>query len=187
MTAYGELYDKNFLNQFNEHCRNAIKSLQLKDDFFIDVKKIIKLCGIQIEYDVIDDSGEFDSESNKILVNSLEPDTRQRFTLAHELGHFVLNHQGVNHRSDDSSVYSDEQLRVNEIAANQFAAELIMPKNLVRKCLIQTMKDLNYDLKQTFDESDLENIYEDMAQKMKVSKQALKYRLNNLKVFKYVG
>ena len=103
-----------FLNQFNEQCRNAIKSLQLKDDFFIDVKKIIELCGIQIERDVIDGSGEFDSESNKILVNLLEPVTRQRFTLAHELGHFVLNHQGVNHRSDDSSVYSDEQLRANE-------------------------------------------------------------------------
>ena len=84
-------------------------------------------------------------------------------------------------------MYSNEQSRLNEIAANQFAAELIMPKELVRKCLIQTMKDLNYDLKQTFDESDLEYIYEDMAQKMNVSKQALKYRLNNLKVFKYVG
>lgn len=187
MTAYGDLYDKKFLNQFNENCKNAIKSLQLKKDFVIDVEKIIELCGIQIDYDIIDESGKFDSEANKILVNSLEPDTRQRFTLAHELGHFVLNHQGVNHRSDNSSVYSNEQSRLNEIAANQFAAELIMPKELVRKCLIQTMKDLNYDLKQTFDESDLEYIYEDMAQKMNVSKQALKYRLNNLKVFKYVG
>lgn len=187
MTAYGELYDKNFLNKFDEQCRNDIKSLELKDDFTIDVAEIIRLCGIQIEYDIIDKSGIFDSTSNKILVNKLEPVTRQRFTLAHELGHFVLNHQGVNHRSDDSSIYSDEQLKNNEIAANQFAAELIMPKKLIKKCLLQTMKDLNYDLNQLFDESDLENIYDDMVQKMGVSRQALKYRLNNLKVFNYAG
>jgi len=63
----------------------------------------------------------------KILINSDAPETRQRFTLAHEIGHIVIPwHTGtiVSHveSPDDDFAYS-----IMETEANRFAAELLMP------------------------------------------------------------
>ena len=56
-----------------------------------------------------------------IGVNKNHPKTRQRFTIAHELGHFLLGH--------GSGMYNDGvvQNRNKERNANHFAAELLMP------------------------------------------------------------
>ncbi|ORA75454.1 hypothetical protein BST25_05920 [Mycobacterium heidelbergense] len=72
-----------------------------------------------------------------IGINRKTSPKRQRFTIAHELGHWRL-HEGkplivdqsvmVNKRNDVSSQASDLQ----EIQANQFAAALLMPESLVR-------------------------------------------------------
>jgi len=67
-----------------------------------------------------------------IYINPSDNPQRQRFTIAHEIGHIVL-HQRTNHEhhrvSDDMidtelNIYSDD---VEEIEANRFAAMLLMP------------------------------------------------------------
>jgi Zn-dependent peptidase ImmA (M78 family) len=73
-----------------------------------------------------------------IGINSRNSPRRQRFTIAHELGHYCL-HDGkplivdqsvmVNKRNDVSSQATDQE----EIEANQFAASLIMPELWVRR------------------------------------------------------
>lgn len=75
-------------------------------------------------YDV---SGIIDYENNSIYVNEFDSPTRQRFTIAHELGHLALHeNQGsiVDFRKEifDFNI-SDER----EVEANSFAAELLMP------------------------------------------------------------
>src|SRR6185437_5381714 len=75
-----------------------------------------------------------------IGVNSTNPKVRQRFTIGHELGHLTL-HQGqhlilerlvrLNFRDATSSTASDQE----EIEANQFAAELLMPRVLLQKAI----------------------------------------------------
>lgn len=70
-----------------------------------------------------------------IAINAGDSQRRQRFTVAHELGHLVLNHKGdlfvdhtiLNRRDSRSSTALDPQ----EIEANSFAAELLMPADLV--------------------------------------------------------
>lgn len=70
-----------------------------------------------------------------VLVHSGLPRRRQRFTLAHELGHIRLGHQtqfdqnvGANHRAADRSG------RPNiETAADTFASELLSPLHLVQQ------------------------------------------------------
>jgi Zn-dependent peptidase ImmA (M78 family) len=58
-----------------------------------------------------------------ILINSSFPPVRQRFTLAHEYGHHCLQHGlAVDHAIDLGS--KDRR----EIEANQFAAELLLPR-----------------------------------------------------------
>lgn len=79
-----------------------------------------------------------------ILINKNKPENRQNFTLAHELGHFFLhqsflkNNTGIIDHDDEfestkmlfrSDYANREQL---EIEANQFAAFLLMPDDLVR-------------------------------------------------------
>ncbi len=80
------------------------------------------------------------AEGLVIGVNSGDGASRQRFTIAHELGHFFL-HAGeelhvdrtatIYHRSPRSSEGVDE----GEIEANLFAAELLMPQEFIEKDL----------------------------------------------------
>ncbi len=70
--------------------------------------------------------------------NSQEPMTRQRFTIAHEIGHYALGHlhddrnflDGKRMFRDTSSSFQLGQ-NFQETQANQFAAELLMPANVV--------------------------------------------------------
>lgn len=68
-------------------------------------------------------------ESAEIYVDKDNPEARQRFTIAHEIGHFVANESAfdgevsfVERRSDKGVGTSDE------IHANEFAASLLMPE-----------------------------------------------------------
>lgn len=80
------------------------------------------------------------SPSNyRVVVNSRHPPERQRFTVAHELAHFLL-HRGdggfevrseTKHRSDDYFEYMLEPGSARqEREANALAAALLMPPNL---------------------------------------------------------
>lgn len=65
----------------------------------------------------------------QILVNAAAPLTRQKFTLAHELGHIVIPwHTGtiVSHLDTHRSDAAYAQM---ETEANRFAAELLMPSD----------------------------------------------------------
>ena len=62
-----------------------------------------------------------------IFVNGTEAPVRQRFTLAHEYGHFRLGHGTVYDRDIDVFNARDPQ----EVAANAFAAEFLAPRAAV--------------------------------------------------------
>lgn len=87
-----------------------------------------------------------DDGKYKIYINSSDTPNRQRFTLAHELGHYYLHKntlEELNGMIDKQSPYlfrsTDiyDQLttdkRIMEEEANLFAAELLMPEEKVRK------------------------------------------------------
>lgn len=107
-----------------------------------------------------------------IGVNSNHHPNRQRFTVAHELAHFFL-HKGmrlhidkniwVNWRDDQSS----KAVQWQEIQANQFAAELLMPTAFLKR-------DLNKIGRVN------EHLVQILARKYRVSSQAMDIRLNNL-------
>jgi Zn-dependent peptidase ImmA (M78 family) len=64
-----------------------------------------------------------------IRFNAAEPILRQRFTIAHELGHYVLGH-GDEFR-DPTRNFNTDQFNPKESAANQFAAHLLMPEEAI--------------------------------------------------------
>lgn len=106
-----------------------------------------------------------------IGVEISQSDERQRFTIAHEIGHLVLHDLGevhvdkVNFRSSLSSTAEN----VEEVEANAFAAALLMPRALI-------MADL---------QGQVVNIEDDrqigwLSKRYGVSTQAMTYRLINI-------
>ena len=67
-----------------------------------------------------------------ILVDQNEPSYRQRFTAAHELGHFVLHKDSIGDRVEDNYLLRAEGMsNRQEAEANKFAASLLMPMDLI--------------------------------------------------------
>ncbi|MGH2973614.1 MAG: ImmA/IrrE family metallo-endopeptidase [Solirubrobacterales bacterium] len=110
-----------------------------------------------------------------IGVNADDSPVRQRFTIAHELGHLRL-HKG-------ESLHVDRELRVNlrapsiqgrggeEREANWFAAALLMPERMVR-----SVAKARADTARLSEEG----LVRALAEDFEVSRQAMGYRLVNL-------
>lgn len=105
-----------------------------------------------------------------IGVNKDHAPTRQRFTMAHELGHHLLRHIDTFHLDLGgelspiaSGVHPDYDWRA-ERAANEFAASLLMPASMVRRAAAST--------------SDVVTL----AAQFKVSPAAMGFRLTALRI-----
>ncbi|PTJ37537.1 hypothetical protein BU021_12265, partial [Staphylococcus simulans] len=100
-----------------------------KEKFYIDIKKIIDhVEELSVEEKEMDNNISGYLENNIIYLNSNHHENRKRFTMAHELGHFLLRHQGVNYRTSKKEIYEGLHDYINEREANSFAAELLMPE-----------------------------------------------------------
>lgn len=75
-----------------------------------------------------------DGEHRLIHLNGTHPLTRQRFTLAHELGHAWCRHDGAL-AVDDVSTVNGRTTTPQEIQANAFAAEFLLPRAAVCEVL----------------------------------------------------
>lgn len=105
----------------------------------IDPYLIAERLGIQVLLERLDpDTAGFIIREHggptSVYLNAFDAAVRQRFTLAHELGHFVQ------HRDDPDIGFVDRRNEVassgtdsSEIWANQFAAELLMPASVISK------------------------------------------------------
>lgn len=189
-SKYSEVYQDNFLDIFKDNKKEVSEIRFENGGTFIDVEKIINICGIEIDRQFfIPNSGsclQKDEGSSKIVVNRGESTVRQRFTLAHELGHLMLGHKGESFRRLDSGEYKETFERMKEVAANKFAANLIMPEKLVISVLQNARKQLGYTEKENFNDDEINKIIALSAKNMKVSSLAFEYRLKNMGVLKNV-
>lgn len=104
----------------------------------IPVEEVAKLFSIKIiPYDFPDDfSGLIREVSGQTVIgiNKKHHPNRQRFTVAHEIGHYLLGHS-VDHNiglTDDVLSNDQNALETNkERDANIFAGELLMPTNML--------------------------------------------------------
>jgi Zn-dependent peptidase ImmA (M78 family) len=98
-----------------------------------------------------------------MCINSSHNLKRQRFTMAHELGHYIL-HKGKNIEFVDTTFFRSDEMDSIEYNANEFASRLLMPED---------------DLRKLIDEDRIKNIGE-LASKFDVSSAAMKYRVISL-------
>jgi len=78
---------------------------------------------------------EFRHGSSDIFIcayNTAEPDYRRRFTIAHELGHVLLGHVSKGKKAK-RDVNFNARGDWDEVDANAFAAELLMPEPHIRE------------------------------------------------------
>ena len=108
-------------------------------------------------------------DSNGAIVikyDSRMHENRQRFTIAHELGHFFHGHLDENHKMfrDPHKNFSLEHYDPKEAEANRYAARLLMPKEKIDFLLYK---------------EGITSI-DRMAKLLRVSPAAMTYRLQNL-------
>lgn len=115
--------------------------------------------------------------SRIIGINAAHHIHRQRFTVAHEIGHHVLQHAGQLHIDEDRKISLNARSPLSstgedpdEIEANAFAAELLMPERFLRDDLEKLSPR----------EGDDDKIIRELARKYKVSVAAMTFRLANL-------
>jgi Zn-dependent peptidase ImmA (M78 family) len=100
-------------------------------------------------------------DGRQIVVRGASSEQRRRFTIAHEIGHFVLHPRRLApERGGDPGNASWQQ---QEREADQFAAELLMPEDLVREAFYLYGPDVPR-----------------LAGRFDVSRQAMQTRLRSL-------
>lgn len=148
----------------------------------VDVEKVAERLRLKLVYMNLGDdvSGLLISkgDSSVIAVQETDYPNRQRFTIAHEIGHFFLRHQfepGEHVHVDRGHVITPRNSRSStgadpkEIEANQFAACLLMPSSL----LSRRIKEFKAESLRDYHVSKL-------AEEFEVSEQAMTIRLSTL-------
>jgi Zn-dependent peptidase ImmA (M78 family) len=99
-----------------------------------------------------------------IYINQYESVPRQRFTIAHELGHFILHSdEYANTSIHDQIFFRDENTSPMEREANDFASGLLMPKDIFYTYIQEGVNTISA-----------------LADKFKLSTPAVKYRAYKL-------
>lgn len=144
----------------------------------VPVDRIAKSLGAILRFSPLDEelSGMIHIKDNVpiIGVNSLHHPHRQRFTIAHEIGHLVLHKHLIT-----ESVHVDKAFPVLmrgvtsalgtdavEIEANAFASQLLIPQLLLDQVKLAGSFDIDDD-----------SPMEELAKKFRVSRKVVEFRL----------
>lgn len=142
------------------------------DNFYVDPIALARKEGIiVIPSSHLDVNGSIakNSETNEIVIeyNNKLHANRQRFTIAHELGHYYaghLNGSATKLFRDPVKNFTLDNYDPLEAEANKIAAELLMPEDKI-EFLIQKLQYITID---------------SLAEALRVSPAAMTYRLKNL-------
>lgn len=165
-----------------DRARKAAQALLLSNGVKsapVSVERMAKALGVRVEYAPLD--GELSGLAHIrdgipiVGVNALHAPNRQRFTLAHELAHVQLHRKDLEQavHVDRGSLRRDALaaagIDAKEIEANTFAAELLMPTELLLAAIEGRSIDIEDD-----------QAISTLAKRFKVSEAAMRYRLNAL-------
>lgn len=155
---------------------------------YLNIDKFSEYLGISLlQFPFEDDrkSGAIAKKDDKwaIFVNEIHPPLRKRFTIAHEIGHYYQYRYGspalseVAQRLDSEGIVTDLWIERNgdineaETEANQIAAEILMPEDIVRSIVMNDRNGL------------VHKSISDMAKIFGVSETAMAFRLKNLNLY----
>lgn len=150
---------------------DSILNIAKKEGYYIEnalnIEELIKhFDSIQLKFVEMHGglSGSLKNEGDKWImnINAKHHKNRQRFTMAHELGHFIM-HKDKNALFEDTTFFRGAESTAIEYAANEFASSLLMPESEIKRLLKEGIRELGI-----------------LSEKFKVSPSAMKYRLESL-------
>jgi Zn-dependent peptidase ImmA (M78 family) len=101
------------------------------------------------------------SSGFSIVVNATENFARKRFTIAHEIAHFLLHRRQLDKGElIDDTMYRSGLSTREEADANKLAAQILMPQSLIQSLISSGVRDV-----------------EGLAKRLQVSIPAMKIRL----------
>jgi hypothetical protein len=95
-----------------------------------------------------------------IVVNRTESLPRRRFTVAHEIAHFILHREDLAEGLVEDALFRGKLSSKKETEANTLAAEILMPFSLIQKLMTEGIRTIS-----------------ELAEKLQVSKAAISIRL----------
>ena len=132
--------------------------------------------------------GEIKKENGKFIINIQARDHyyRKRFTMGHELAHFIKHKELIGDGVDDGKVgnklyravyrKNDKITSKEEVEANHYSAELLIPNKLTNFIYESFFKDINKE-----DSLDIDiNFLEFLSKKFQVSTAVVSFRIKNL-------
>lgn len=72
-----------------------------------------------------------------IYTNAKHPQTRRRFTVAHEIAHFVLHRELIGDGIEHDALYRSALGGPLEAEANRLAADILMPWHLLHEAIVE--------------------------------------------------
>ena len=141
------------------------------DSYPVKLSRIIEDFDIELRFVFRPDySGRIfriEEDRYRIECNPMHVKTRQRFTIAHELGHFFMDREDIDRLSmlEDNAIYRSGLSTEKEVRANKFAADLLMPMHFIAHVIDSSIKK-----KQPITPKDVAKLFE-------VSEQAIRIRL----------
>lgn len=116
----------------------------------VDIRAAADALGIRVAARILsaDVSGKIECDPRDgtcaITVNAIHSETRQRFTIAHELAHYLLHRDLIGDGIVDDALYRKSSVGDEyERQANRFAASLLMPQRLVKALWEQGVRSPN--------------------------------------------
>lgn len=135
----------------------------------IPVEELVEFEGLGLIRTQFEDgaiAGVINLEKKYLLINANDSLTRQRFTIAHELGHWILHKEFMQLNKDMAVLYrkplGEAESDAFEREANCFAANLLVPEEMLREAI-----------KSGYDEASL-------ASRFNVSRSVIGYRCKYL-------
>ena len=187
------MLNKGKIKKINEEIAkfNADQSLP-ENRIPVNIEEKIRKFGIELDKYCVDLEdeilGEIKKENGKYKINiqAMDHYYRKRFTMGHELGHFVLHKELIGDGVDDGKV-GEKMYRtvyknngkispIQEVDANRFSAELLIPEALAKfvvsgfpEIMIKDEDDGSFDYDNDF--------LEFLSNKFEVSKAVIGFRL----------
>jgi Zn-dependent peptidase ImmA (M78 family) len=165
------------LTYIEEKTEKLLKDLDIKKAP-VEPSDIAKQLGVDVQPTSLEEeiSGLFVMKDKMAFIRYNETeknDKRTRFTIAHELGHFVLHKEislVIDKGNNDKVLFRDSISSSGELhrerEANAFAASLLMPKYLIETEIRKVPKN--------------SELIAFLSNKFNVSEQAMNFRLINL-------
>lgn len=149
----------------------------------VPVPRIARRLGLKLQLQPFEEKGEMSGilvrEGKDVIlgVNASHHLNRRRFTIAHEIGHYLL-HEGnrvfvdrSNYKVSFRDTESSSGMNIEEIEANMFASLLLIPERF----LVSDLEGKDIDIADETADQEVKAL----ARKYKVSPQAMAFRLLN--------